>query len=192
MSKDDAKTEAKKIFGYGVARHGSEFVDFGKLILDIKKLTEQNKLRVLYPNHINIKEIKTTAISINFENIITQLLESNRFNNSLFEMLDKGEQDLMILLLQKAGLHIHIKGLKSKRDQEVESLSSEMKEEHYTVNKLKATLDRWEVVKGSILAGNDNRNLVKEAINIVNTFKATGHCSKQDANEQIEYLKSLL
>ena len=192
MSKDDAKTEAKKIFGYGVAQRGSEFVDFGKLILDIKKLTEQNKLRVLYPNHINIKEIKTTAISINFENIITQLLESNRFNNSLFEMLDKGEQDLMILLLQKAGLHIHIKGLKSKRDKEVESLSSEMKE-HYTVNKLpKATLDRWEVVKGSILAGNDNRNLVKEAINIVNTFKATGHCSKQDADEQIEYLKSLL
>ena len=193
MSKDDAKTEAKKIFGYGVAQRGSEFVDFGKLILDIKKLTEQNKLRVLYPNHINIKEIKTTAISINFENIITQLLESNRFNNSLFEMLDKGEQDLMILLLQKAGLHIHIKGLKSKRDQEVESLSSEMKQDHYTVNKLpKATLDRWEVVKGSILAGNDNRNLVKEAINIVNTFKATGHCSKQDADEQIEYLKSLL
>ena len=107
-------------------------------------------------------------------------------------MLDKGEQDLMILLLQKAGLHIHIKGLKSKRDQEVELLSSGMKE-NYTVNKLpKATLDRWEVVKGSILAGNDNRNLVKEAINIVNTFKATGHCSKQDADEQIEYLKSLL
>ena len=61
------------------------------------------------------------------------------------------------------------------------------------MNKLpKSTIDRWDVLKGMIMAGNDNRNLVKEAINIVNTFKVTGHCSESDCNMQIEYLKSLL
>ena len=191
-SKDDAKAEAKIIFGYGIAQRGSEFVEFGKLILDINKLTEQNKLRVLYPNHINVKEIKTTSISQNFEDVIVQLLETNKLNRSLFDTLDKGEQDLLLLLLNRAGLHKFLKDVKSKRDKEIESLSSE-KEDEYHMNKLpKSTIDRWDVLKGMIMAGNDNRNLVKEAINIVNTFKSTGHFSESDCNEQIEYLKSLL
>ena len=63
----------------------------------------------------------------------------------------------------------------------------------YIVNKLpKSTLDRWNILKGMIGAGNDNKQLVKEAINICNTFKLTGHYSKSDCDEQIEYLKSLL
>ncbi len=201
--KYDSKVKASQIFGYGIAKKSKEFVEFGNLILDLPKLQDQNKLRVLYPNHINVKEIKTTAVSQNFDSLITSLLETNKFNHSLFDLLDKGEQDLMILLFQRAGLHSYIKDVKTKRHKDVDKLVKEDKNEHYQVNnpsgvygfayKLpKETLDRWEVVKGSILAGNDNRNLVKEAINIVNTFKSTGHCSKQEADEQIDYLKSLL
>ncbi len=191
-SRDEAKALSQRIFGYGIARTGSEFVDFGKLILDINKLTDQNKLRVLYPNHINIKEIKTTAISQNFENIIVQLLESNKFNRSLFDALDKQEQDLLILLLNKAGLHKFLKDVKSKRDVDIDTLKTKSDSE-YIVNKLpKSTLDRWNILKGMIGAGNDNKQLVKEAINICNTFKLTGHYSKSDCDEQIEYLKSLL
>ena len=190
--KYDTKLKGSQIFGYGISRKGKEFIDFGNLILDINRLTDQNKLRVLYPNHINLKEIKTTAISQNFENIIVQLLETNKLNRSLFDTLDKGEQDLLLLLLNKAGLHKFLKDVKSKRDKEIESLSSE-KEDEYHMNKLpKSTIDRWDVIKGMIMAGNDNRHLVKEGINIVNTFKVTGHCSESDCNMQIEYLKSLL
>ena len=191
--KYDTKLKGSQIFGYGISRKGKEFIDFGNLILDINRLTDQNKLRVLYPNHINLKEIKTTAISQNFENIIVQLLETNKLNRSLFDTLDKGEQDLLLLLLQKAGLHSFIKDIDTKRDKEITKHLSNSREKEYSVSKIpKSTIDRWDVVKGMIMAGNDNRNLVKEAINIVNTFKSTGHFSESDCNEQIEYLKSLL
>jgi hypothetical protein len=192
-TKDEAKEEAKKIFGYGINHVPKEYIPFGKLILDLPRLQHQNKLRVLYPNHINVKELRTTAVSQNFESIITQLLETNKFNHSLFDHLDKSEQDLMVLLFERAGLHQYLKDIKTKRDKEVDKHIRSQKEGQYSVNKLpKETIDRWNVVKGSILAGNDNRNLVKEAINIVNTFKAVGHVSSQDADEQIEYLKTLL
>ena len=193
-TKAEAQDESKKVFGYGINHVPTEYIPFGKLILDLPRLQHQNKLRVLYPNHVNIKELRTTAVSQNFESIITQLIETSKFNHSIFEHLNKTEQDLMLLVFEKAGLHQYLKDMRTKRDKEIDNhIMSNNKEEPYHVNKLpKSTIDRWNVVKGSILAGNDNRNLVKEAINIVNTFKATGHVSNQDADEQIEYLKSLL
>ena len=193
LTKDQAKEETKKVFGYGISRPTKEFVPFGKLILDINRLVDQNKLRVLYSNHINVKEIKTTAVSQNFETIITQLLDSNKFNTQLFGHLDKSEQDLMVLLLQKAGLHSYIKDIDTKRDKEITKHLSNMREKEYSISKLpKETLDRWELVKGQIMAGNDNKNLVKEAINLVNTFKSIGHIDASIADEQIGYLKTLL
>ena len=139
------------------------------------------------------KEIKTTAVSQNFETIITQLLDSNKFNTQLFGHLDKSEQDLMVLLLQKAGLHSYIKDIDTKRDKEITKHLSNMREKEYSISKLpKETLERFELVKGQIMAGNDNKNLVKEAINLVNTFKSIGHIDASIADEQIGYLKTLL
>ena len=126
--------------------------------------------------------------------LILSLLESQKFNERLFKLLDKKEQDLTILLMSKAGLHSYIKDITTKRHNDISQLLVATKENDYKIhNKLpKETLDRWDIVKGEIMAGNDNRLLVKEAINLVNTFITVGHVSREEGQEQINMLKNLI
>ena len=155
----------RKKFGHGIstATDSPEYREFGRLIVNIPKLTD-GILRVLYAsNGINVAGIKSTHISPDFVDLIMTILDTEKFNPRLFDRLPISEKPLFKKLIDIAKLK-HKLGANNLVDENE-----------------KQQLQRWEIVRGEIESGNDNISLRKEAKKLISYFMKSGRLSKSEA-----------
>jgi hypothetical protein len=120
---------------------------FGKTIILLNKLYQNNILSVKDSNNINIQGIPNSKVSDKFVNIILSICNDEEVNKKDIDTLSEKDFILINVLMKKAGLT-----------------------KKYNIDNTKAIKllkDRLELVEGEILAGNTNEEIKKELYDIV-------------------------
>ena len=134
---------------------------FGKFVLSLDKL-QNGVLKVKYPNGSNHPKIRRQIkISSDFKNILMDILERQKFNERIFNLLDDSETEIILTLLKLAGL------------------TKVLKIGHLENVSTKELMNEYDVICGEIHAGNDNPELIKRAKQLIAIMIKMGKVSRQ-------------
>jgi len=150
-----------------------KYIEFGKFALSQNHLKD-NKIcvRNLKTGH-NISDFPITPISDDLMDILETFIQTEKLNERQLKKLSQTEKKLFSKLLNRSGLYGKYKIRVSKTEEE--------KEEE----------ERFNLVKGQIIAGNDNAELVKELKRFLMKFVLEGKIPKKEAYEllfQLTYI----
>jgi hypothetical protein len=145
---------------------------FGKFIINVKQLIDDNKLRVLYAKtYQNVMTFKAITISNDYKEILLDLIDHKKFSQRLYDLLDEKERSHLNLLLTRSGVRVALKiRLNSDTDYELKK-------------------KRWTVVQGEINAGNDSQLLKDEAKSLLSYFKALKAINKTEYDAAMKDLE---
>jgi len=157
-------TKAKMI-GKGVSfKETPKYIEFGKYCLSIPDLNNEI-LRVKYQKTmVDVPNFKKN-ISINFVDFIENFIDTQKINERQLEKLNKEEQKLFKRLITKSGLDVKYK-VKDYKDE------NDIKEE-----------DRFNLVKGQYMAGNDNPRVKEELKKFIIKFMMEGKINKKEGQD---------
>ena len=152
--------------GWGIrSEEVPDMVDFGKIKLALNKLFYQNILSARHNNLGRIAGFPNVKVSDDFVAIVMKLVKGEKLIKQEIDALTKSEQILYDKLLSLANLH---KKSPNNKDSTILALK-----------------ERLDLIGGSIDAGNDNRDLVKEAYNIVHALKRFGVITNKEATKYL-------
>jgi hypothetical protein len=135
---------------------------FGKYVINMPQLKERDILNVKFPSLGRIPQFKPTPISDVMKEFVLELLDTGKVSNRIYEQIPIEERKLFEKIATGAGI---LNALKLKR-----TISNEDKEDN----------DRFTLLKGEYLAGNNSVALLKELRKLVVKFMSQGKISKQD------------
>ena len=134
----------------------------GKYVINVQQLKERDILNVKFPSLGRIPQFKPTPISDIMKEFILELLDTGKVSNRIYEQIPIDERQLFERIATGAGI---LNALKLKR-----TISNEDKEDN----------DRFVLLKGEYLAGNNSVALLKELRKLVVKFMSQGKISKND------------
>ena len=146
-----------------VVEEAPVFRPLGKYIVHYGFLTNQDMLNVKYPSGGAIPQFKPTPVSDLFKDFIIDLLESGKANTRVYEQIPVDERKLFEKIANGAGI-FHSLGLKK-------VVMDTEKEEN----------DRFNLLKGEYLAGNNSQKVLHELRRLVIKFMNDGRLHKTQA-----------
>jgi len=123
----------------------SRYRAFGKYMIHVPSL-KKCMINVKYPSLIAVHHIPQRYVSKEFIDMVDELMNTNIFNKSKFNRLEEDEQNYFRFLADKCDFDLAI-GMGM-----TETVSQREKEEY----------DRFEVLRGSVIAGNNSPEVLKE------------------------------
>jgi hypothetical protein len=117
---------------------------FGKYRINVAKL----KSNILSVSSDKKKHVWTTIIGEKVQTLLLDYKDHNKFNITAYNELSKEQKEIINLLLYKSGMD--------------DTLGIRIKEEE-----LPKLIDRYELLRGQILAGQDSLEVRKELRNVV-------------------------
>ena len=160
----------EEIYGWGIEPEKiPEVVPFGKLQLHLHKLYYKNSLVIKHKDGSNIIGFPNTPVSDDFVKIIMKLLKEGDIKQKDLNTLKTIELHLYNRLIMLADLH---------KKHPIES--------DKTIEHLKHKL---ELLTGEIVAGNDNKDLVKQLHQVVHSLKNFGAITSTAATAFIKQYK---
>jgi hypothetical protein len=158
----NGRIRTKKI-GAGVTYEPEPtYRQFGKYVINMPQLKDRDILNVKFPSLGRIPQFKPTPISDVMKEFILELLDTGKISQRIYDQIPIEERQLFEKIATGAGI---INTLKLKR-----TLSNEDKEDN----------DRFVLLKGEYLAGNNSVALLKELRKLVVKFMSQGKISKHD------------
>ena len=149
--------------GKGVAYEPEPaYRELGKYVVNMSQLKERDILNVKFPSLGRIPQFKPTPVSDVFRDYLLDLLENGKANNRIYDQVPVEEKQLFERIATGAGI---IHSLKLKR-----TLTDEDKADN----------ERFTLLKGEYLAGNNSVSLLKELRKLVVKFMGQGKILKQD------------
>ena len=143
----------KKIIGSGVQlEEKPTYRTFGKFVMHIPFLMNDNVLNLKYPSLGSIPSIKPTTISDDYKEFIIEVMNSGKVNDKQYSYLPQHEQKHFERITKGAGL-IEKFNLKRTGDDDE-----------------KKDVDRFNLLRGNYLAGNNSDSLIKELRGLVVKF----------------------
>jgi hypothetical protein len=139
------------------------YKEFGKYCIHMPQLLNKDVLNVKYHSLGGIPDFKPLAISENYKDLMVDLLTNNKLNHSLYKQLPLQEKKHFEKVSIGAGIFNKLGISKLHNDDD------------------KKELERFELVRGEIEAGNDNPKLLKEMKHFVIKFLNDGKITKQTA-----------
>ena len=131
------------IYGRGIQKSTAErYREFGKYVIHIPSL-KKSILNLKFKSRGFIPQIPNTLISEDFREMIENILENQRLPVHIFNKLSKNEQKLFEKVAQMAEID-DVLGIKVDNSENKEALK------------------RFEILRGQLLAGNDNEEIRKE------------------------------
>ena len=134
---------------------------FGKYVVHIPQLKHRDILNVKFRSLGRIPQFKATPISEVFRDFMLDLLSSGKANQRVYDTVPVEERKLFEKIASSAGI-INGLGLKTK------TLTEEDKKEN----------DRFELLRGEYLAGNNSPVVLKELRKLVVKFMNSGKITK--------------
>ena len=168
------KSKRKKIIvqkGASV-KQVDKFVEFGNLILLLRKLYDTNVLSIKDKNGINIPGIPNQKVNDNFVNLILKIVNNEDVNLKDIDDLNEKDSILFTVLMNKAGL---------KKKYQINN-----------VRTLEALSKRLELLEGEFEAGNDNDLMIKELYEIVFKLAYLGAITLSNAKKHYKQTIQLL
>jgi len=145
-----------------------KYAQFGRYIIHVPSLHE-NFLNLKYPSKgLTIHQLPRTKISNSLKNILIDALENKKFSQNKIKNLETEE----LRLLKKACDLSHI-------------------EHHIYIKQDEEELERFELLRGQVQAGNDNPDIIKELKFLLHKFLADGRIKRHDVNTIMYEIMSL-
>lgn len=154
--------------GKGIASTCKEqtprWIELGRYRINGRLLDEKQLLSVRYQSGTATPQFpKMIPISDAFHELLTNLFETKKLDKRLLKELDPEEQRSAEVLLVKSGVGRSF-GIK-----EITPTDEQAKK-----------MKRFEVVKGSYLAGNNSKEVIHELRSLIIYFVETGHLSRKE------------
>ena len=150
------------------------YVPFGVFYIHKGKLMNENKLGLRYPSGATIKNIPAQIVSENIKNLIIKLLEDQKLDYNIMQKLSPSDRELFHNIVYRAKLDNQL-GLSGYQD-----------------DKYQEQLRRFELLRGEILAGNNNPEIMKELKYLILNFMANGKMRKTEGNQILFELDNLI
>ena len=168
------KSKRKKIIPQKGAsvKQVDKFVEFGNLILLLRKLYDTNVLSIKDKTGINIPGIPNQKVNDNFVNLILKIVNNEDVNLKDIDDLNQKDSILFTVLMNKAGL---------KKKYQINN-----------VRTLEALSKRLELLEGEFEAGNDNDLMIKELYEIVFKLAYLGAITLSNAKKHYKQTIQLL
>jgi hypothetical protein len=152
------------------------YARFGALQISIDQLYNNKKLMIYLVTGSPCTTIKNQKISDDLATILIDLLEhygKNEVDENLLGRLSSAERDLYKSILDRSGLRKYLK----------------MKDKPRTI---KQVITRFELLQGSIEAGNTAKEIIQEALQLVTILQAADKMTREESDEFAEILNSVL
>jgi len=140
-----------------------QYKQLGKFVIHYPQLTDKDILNVKYKSLGRIPQFRPTPISDAFKDFLVDLLDTGKANNRVYETIPPEERKLFEKIATGAGV---IHKLKIKRT---------------ITDDDKADRERFELLRGEYLAGNNSQSVLKELRRLVIKFMNEGKLLRQDA-----------
>jgi hypothetical protein len=146
---------------------------FGKYVIHIPHLVNNNTANFKYPSLGSIPSIKPQTVSEDYKDLILEVLQTGKLNKKELERLPQNEIKHFEKVAVGAGL--------------VEQLGMKVG----TTEEDKADAKRFEVLRGEYLAGNNNEKMIKELRMLITKFINNGRLHKTEGLNLLLELSTL-
>ena len=146
---------------------------FGKYVIHMKHLKGKGVANFKYPSLGSIPSIKPKPITEEYREFILDVLETGRPNERQLRRLSDDEREHFERVCLGAGLLEHFK-MKRTGDEDD-----------------KERVDRFNILRGQVLAGNNNENVIKELRGLVVRFINEGRITRQEGTNMLMELSAL-
>jgi hypothetical protein len=151
----------------------AHYKTFGKFMINMD-LLHANELLVKYVSYAPVYKIKRTQISTYFTDFLSDLLDNGTINVDLYKKLTFKDNRIFENLIIRAKL--------------ANQLGYHKIEQKFDEEQLKT---RFEIIRGEIVAGHSNAELIEELIFVIKELFKIGKISDNDKNDLLKELKGL-
>ena len=144
-----------------------KFVEFGKYALSLKKLNDKKLDAKTLKSGGSVKDLSNVNISEDLQDILIDLIDTNKFNDKHLHRLSASEKRIFKKLINGSGLYGKYK---------VKLVESEQEQKEN---------ERYEMLKGIYSAGNDSREIIQELKQLIIKFMNDGRLPRKEALEII-------
>jgi hypothetical protein len=141
------------------------YTQLGSYLINKNKLKD-GVLMVKYPSGQRIAKLPSQAITKELVAVINVLMEGKQPTIRQFQVLSEAEKEKLHQIVRTTGLGVDVPNPKEE----------EMDKE----------LNRFEILKGEIIAGNDNAKIIKEFKMMLIKFGREGRIPKREVNSILE------
>ena len=160
--------------GRGIESAKDKYYEFGNYLIHAPQL-EKGFLALKYPSEGPVKEFPKSVISSDFSTLLYEIIDTKKFNTNEYDKLDDNEKELFDRLITFAKI--------SRND--IENMSKHRK---ITDKQRDIDIKRFNILKGEIVAGNDNPNIIKEMKALLIKLHNEKVISKADFNKIMQNL----
>lgn len=164
LGKKKKKSAVERSTGYVKPQ---PYTQLGSYLINKNKLKD-GVLMVKYPSGQRIAKLPSQAITKELVAVLNVLLEGKQPTIRQFQVLSEAEKDKLHQIVRTTGLGVDVPNPKEE----------EMDKE----------LNRFEILKGEILAGNDNEKILKEFKGMLIKFGREGRIPRREVNSILEEL----
>lgn len=165
------RISVKKLIGKGIdVEKQPTYKQFGKYVMHYPHLMN-NVFNVKYPSLGSIPSIKPKTISDEYKEFVADIFETGKPNERLFNNLDDEEKSHFLKVVKGAGLMETFKLRRGETDEEKEDL------------------DRFNLLKGSFVAGNNSESVVRELRSLITKFIHEGRITKNEGLQMLMEIK---
>ena len=149
----------------------SEFIPFGRYLLSLKQL-QKNRFLLRTKSKNPVLSFKTILLTKKTKAIVQNLLRQNPISYEDIDALDQEEKEQIDTIVSKTEITDRLKIPNTKK------------------TRLERDLNRFNVLRGSIIAGNDSKDLLKDFRRLLLHLTTENYISKKECNEVLmEMLK---
>ena len=150
--------------GVGIAdKKEPPYRQLGKYVIHWKQLNDNDMLNVKYKSLGRIPQFKPIPISDVFKDYLVDVMETGKHNNRHYETIPVEERKIWEKIVNGAGLAEQLKIKKTKSNED------------------ETEMERFEMLKGQYIAGNNNPNVVRELRRFVVKFLGDGRLKRNQA-----------
>jgi len=153
--------------GIEIKKDEPKFRAFGKYIIHMPQLNNNNILNFKHQSGGPIPAIKAVNVDDNFKEFVLDVLNSGRVNDRHYDSLTEPEKNHFLKVVRGAGIINDLKLKNSNHDKEKEDI------------------ERLELLIGEYNAGNDNEKMIKEAKTLIKKYISNGRISRQKGLEML-------
>ena len=150
----------------------SEYIDFGKYLLSLKQL-QKGKFMLRTKSKNPVLSFKTITLTKKTKAIVEKLLQDIDITFECIDSLSEDEKNVIDTLVSFTCINNRLKIPNTRR------------------SKLEQKLNKFNVLRGSIIAGNDNENLLREFRMLLVELNAEGYISKKETSDILLQLMKL-
>jgi hypothetical protein len=169
------KFKHKKIkVGKGISVEAQPaYKTFGKYVIHMGHLIDKNVANFKYPSLGSIPAIKPLTVSDDYKDFIMDTLENGKPNDRIFSKLPQEEQKHFERVVLGAGLLDAFKLRRTKSDSE------------------KKDADRFNILRGEVMAGNNSEKVIKELRGLIIRFMNEGRIQQKEGTGMLVELSAI-